>query len=69
MKQSTCVPVCGGNREHGTCSGCAIHDRGQDQSVAFGCIDYYTTQCVFDITNTELANGIGSYMTAMRAFA
>ena len=35
----------------------------------FSCVEYYTTQCVFDITNTELANGIGSYMTAMRAFA
>ena len=39
------------------------------QPIVFSCIEYYTTQCTFDITNTELANGIGSYMTAMRAFA
>lgn len=39
------------------------------QPAVFACIEYYTTQCVYDVTNSELANGLGSYMRAMRAFA
>ena len=44
---------------------------GQDtsQPVVFSCIDYYTTSCQYDATNANLANGLGSYMEAMRAFA
>ena len=47
----------------------ALWNGGGGQEILFSCVEYYTTQCVFDITHTELANGIGSYMTAMRAFA
>ena len=28
-----------------------------------------STECTFDVTGTDLAAGVGSYMTAMRAFA
>ena len=34
------------------------------QPVVFSCIDYYTTQCDYDITNGDIA-----YMFAMRQFA
>ena len=47
----------------------ALYNGAGGQEIIFACIEYYTTQCVFDVTHTELANGIGSYMTAMRAFA
>jgi hypothetical protein len=40
-----------------------------EQPILFSCIDYYTTECAFDVTNTNLAAGFGSYMEAMRAFA
>ena len=58
------------------CSGgCACTDTS-DQPIAFGCVDYFTTQCSYDITNSHL-NGResgagqrrGSYSFAMRAFA
>ena len=73
------------NPELPGCNGCGIgcamtecnrNSRGEfegqcnyEQPVVFGCIDYYTTECTFDITSTDLANGLGSYMSAMRAFA
>ena len=38
-----------------------------DQGIVFGCIDYYTAQCTFDITAMPL--GEGTYMFAMQAFA
>merc|ERR1712093_209654 len=69
------------NPELPGCNGCGMtecnrNSRGEfegqcnyEQPVVFGCIDYYTTECTFDITSTDLANGLGSYMSAMRAFA
>ena len=54
----------------GGCShGCTIASASSTQPIIFGCIEYFTTKCLFDITNTELANGIGSYMSAVQAFA
>lgn len=49
-----------------------FHDRGDadhTQPVVFGCIDYYTTECTYDAAHTNLANGLGSYVEAMQAFA
>ena len=46
-----------------------VPNDGSAQPIIFGCIEYYSTQCSYDITSSELANGIGSYMDAMRAFA
>jgi hypothetical protein len=42
---------------------------GNSGPVTFGCVDFYTTQCSYDITHNDIAGGMGSYMTAMRAFA
>ena len=39
------------------------------QPISFSCVEYYSTNCIYDVTNTELSNGLGSYMRAMRAFA
>ena len=44
-------------------------DQHPNQPVFFSCIDYYTTECAFDVSNTNLRNGVGNYMEAMRAFA
>ena len=54
-----------------TCQGSGEGGRMQNtnQPVVFSCIDYYTTECTFDVTNTNLRNGVGNYMEAMRAFA
>ena len=41
----------------------------QGNTVTFGCVDFYTTSCSYDITNSEIAGGMGSYQAAMRAFA
>lgn len=49
----------------GMCASCDT----TSQPVIFSCIEFYTTQCEYDVTNNELANGLGSYMTAMQAFA
>jgi hypothetical protein len=49
--------------------GVLVGSGNYEQPVVFGCIDYYTAECNFDVTNTDLADGVGSYMTAMRAFA
>ena len=43
--------------------------QNQDQPAVFACVEYYSTNCIYDVTNNELANGMGSYMKAMRAFA
>jgi hypothetical protein len=42
-----------------------------DQGIVFGCVDYYTTHCEFDATNTAINLGAnaGTYMWAMMAFA
>jgi hypothetical protein len=37
--------------------------------VVFGCVEFYSVECTFDVTNTDLKAGVGSYMQAMRAFA
>ncbi len=42
------------------------------QPVVFGCIQYYTTNCVYDVTHAGVNADhgmVGSYMDAMRAFA
>jgi hypothetical protein len=54
-----------------TCQGSDHMLSGQDtsQPVVFSCIEFYSTQCTYDITNTNLANGLGSFADAMRAFA
>jgi hypothetical protein len=49
----------------GMCASCDT----SSQPIIFSCVEYYTTQCEYDVTNNELANGVGSYMTAMQAFA
>ena len=70
------VPRCGGA---GTVSWFWRGDHDAQQ-IAFGCIDYYTTQCTFDAStsglNTHLdqsaggaSSNVGTYMWAMRAFA
>jgi hypothetical protein len=58
----------------------ATRSQTNTQEVAFGCIDYMTTQCRFDAStsglNTHLdesagghSTNVGTYMWAMRAFA
>ena len=52
--------------------GCQLADAGldrNDQAVSFSCIEFYSTSCVYDLTNEQLANNMGSYMRAVRAFA
>ena len=49
--------------------GCALAAATSSQPITFSCVEYYTTNCVYDITQTELANNMGSYLSAMRAFA
>ena len=48
------------------------------QPVIFGCVDFYTTRCIYDITgnadtpdlqNRYTTTMLGSYNYAMRAFA
>ena len=64
------VPKCGhgGDQCHvgGDQGGCST-----GQGIVFGCIDYYTTQCTFDVTSTavNLRENVGTYTWAMRAFA
>jgi hypothetical protein len=60
-----------------TCSGAKLGmatsgQNGQThQPVVFGCIDYYTSQCHYDVTNAEVGGcaTCGSYTRALRAFA
>ena len=62
---SVLVPKCGGG---GTVS--FFWGQASDQQeIGFGCIDYYTTQCTFDATNTAINTGAnaGTYLWAMRA--
>ena len=67
------VPVCRGCGS----GGCALAT-DTDQPVIFGCIDFYTTNCIYDITGTidtpdlqlrYTSSMVGSYNYAMRAFA
>ena len=59
------VQTCGAGVSAQTmCVGCDI-----SQAVVFSCVEYYTTQCVYDVTHEQLANGLGSYLRAMQAFA
>ncbi len=58
------LPIC-----QGSASQAMLTSQDASQPVVFGCIDYYTTQCTYDITNTNLANNLGSFSDAMRAFA
>jgi len=65
------LPTCRGWTQTGALGGHNAHDQhgNDEQPVLFSCIEYYSTECVFDVTNTDLKNDLGSYMTAMRAFA
>ena len=51
-----------------TCSGChfgcSMSDPTHDQDVLFGCVDYATAQCTYDVTNSD-----GSFERALRIFA
>lgn len=58
------LPIC-----QGSGSQSMLTSRDATQPVVFGCVDYYTTACTYDITNTNLANNLGSFSDAMRAFA
>ena len=58
----------------------ATRSQTNSQTIAFGCIDYYTTNCQFDASTSGLnthfdqsagghSSNVGTYMWAMRAFA
>ena len=53
--------------------GGGVGDSGNSaQPAVFGCIEYFTTNCVYDVTHTGVTAGhgsVGSYVDAMRAFA
>ena len=75
-ESQTALPHCGGFAGGGPMTECQRGTTGEwqgqcnyDQPAVFGCIDYYTTECTFDVANTDLANNLGSYMLAMRSFA
>jgi hypothetical protein len=65
------LPTCRGWTQTGALGGHNTQDQhgNDEQPVLFSCIEYYSTECTFDVTNTDLKNELGSYMTAMRAFA
>jgi hypothetical protein len=44
--------------------GCMMSDMGHTQDAIFGCLDYATTQCTYDVTNSD-----GSFSRALRTFA
>ena len=51
-----------------TCSGChfgcAQTNPNHSQDLLFGCVDFQTTNCVYDVTNSD-----GSFSKALRIFA
>ena len=53
---------------HNTAGRGALYQADHQQPIIFACVEFYSTQCVYDVTNEELRNGMGSYMRAMRAF-
>ena len=58
------LPICQGSGSQAMMTGAVT-----TQPVVFSCIDYYTTQCQYDATQSNLANSLGSFSEAMRAFA
>ena len=55
----------GGCQTCGGCHfGCAQVDHNHQQDAIFGCVDYATTNCVYDVTNSD-----GSFSRALRTFA
>ena len=54
---------------HNTAGRGALYDANHQQPIIFACIEYFSTQCVYDIGSARLVNGIGSYTHAMHAFA
>ena len=53
--------------------GAGVGDSGNSQQPAvFGCVQFYSTNCVYDVTHAGVTAGhgsVGSYVDAMRAFA
>ena len=44
-----------------------VGGNGGTQEAVFGCVDFYSTNCAFDATNTNVARM--TYSRALRAFA
>ena len=65
------LPTCRGWVQTGALGGHNVGPQhgNDEQPILFSCIEFYSTECTFDVTNTDLMNNLGSYMTAMRAFA
>ena len=62
------IPACSGSKLGMAASG----QNGQGhQPAVFGCVDYYTAQCHYSVTNSEVGGcaTCGSYTRALRAFA
>ena len=72
----TKLPNCQGCGAVSGCGGQLMTDTGGNnaangfQPVVFGCIDYYTTQCVYDVSNMQGSGQQGAaYSRALREFA
>ena len=62
------LPRCSGCGEGS--GGCAL-SANTEQPIIFSCIDYFTTECTYDVTGAGISSwdNKGSYVQAMRAFA